>query len=79
LSQDQNYISQQDKHLRDMENQIEQNQLKLRRELQAMQDNYYTSLDDQMDEMGMDVDTEDIMIEEDPASFHQFNHGSGLS
>jgi hypothetical protein len=32
-----------------------------------------------MDEMGMDVDTEDILIDEDPAIFQQFNHGSGLS
>jgi hypothetical protein len=37
-----------------------------------MQNNYY-SLDDQMDEIGMDVDTEDINIDE--AGFH----GSGLS
>jgi hypothetical protein len=39
-----------------------------------MQNNYY-SLDDQMDEIGMDVDTEDINIDE----VHQQFHGSGLS
>lgn len=32
-----------------------------------------------MEEMGMDVDTEDINIDEDPPSFQQFMSGSGLS
>ena len=62
-----------------MDNQIEQNQLKLRRELEQMQNNYYPSIDDQIEEMGMDVDTEDIMIDEEPTNFQHFNHGSGLS
>jgi hypothetical protein len=29
--------------------------------------------------MGMDVDTEEIMIDEEPTSFQHMNHGSGLS
>lgn len=44
-----------------------------------MQNNYYPSIDDQIEEMGMDVDTEEIMIDEEPTNFQYMNHGSGLS